>query len=124
MSNEVEPRVEMPNAYWRWLDPWKPFLDVTALVCVLAVIVWIATGLRWPVLVLLNSLGFAVVFGIPRMLKRRFAKHLLAQDLMVCLECGYSLRGLDANRCPECGVEFRLEEVQSVWSRWLQRKGA
>ena len=25
----------------------------------------------------------------------------------VCAKCGYSLAGLESNRCPECGAEYR-----------------
>lgn len=28
-----------------------------------------------------------------------------------CLKCGYNLSGLTHCRCPECGSEFRLEEL-------------
>ncbi|MGH7244740.1 MAG: hypothetical protein ACREJD_15105 [Phycisphaerales bacterium] len=35
---------------------------------------------------------------------------------LICTDCGFALRGLDgAERCPECGVEFRAEEVRGFF---------
>ena len=31
-----------------------------------------------------------------------------------CPKCGYNLSGLTHCRCPECGVEYRLEELWCV----------
>ena len=28
-----------------------------------------------------------------------------------CLSCGYPLRGLECNRCPECGSTFQIDTV-------------
>jgi hypothetical protein len=36
---------------------------------------------------------------------RKHRKH--AGQVMSCLSCGYPLRGLSSNRCPECGATFR-----------------
>lgn len=33
---------------------------------------------------------------------------------LVCPRCDYSLRGLPSPRCPECGVEFRWEDLGNV----------
>jgi hypothetical protein len=48
-------------------------------------------------------------------------------DAARCLDCGYVLTGLDANRCPECGREFHLEDFDSyttkplfvAWKYWM-----
>ena len=32
-----------------------------------------------------------------------------------CLRCGYSLRGLTATRCPECGFEPTMEVLCAAW---------
>ncbi|HRR87077.1 MAG TPA: hypothetical protein P5316_18865, partial [Phycisphaerae bacterium] len=32
-----------------------------------------------------------------------------------CLHCGYSLRGLTENRCPECGAPFDRQEMASSY---------
>ena len=29
----------------------------------------------------------------------------------ICLSCGYNLSGLTQCRCPECGTEYRLDEL-------------
>jgi hypothetical protein len=42
----------------------------------------------------------------------------LPADLLAnasCLQCGYSLRGLTENRCPECGTPFDLREMASSY---------
>ena len=41
-----------------------------------------------------------------------------------CLKCGYNLSGLTHCRCPECGTEFRLEELwpKAIYSTKPQRE--
>lgn len=35
---------------------------------------------------------------------------------LVCTDCGFALRGLDeADRCPECGIEFRAHELRGFF---------
>ncbi|MEM1108446.1 MAG: hypothetical protein AAGH99_07120 [Planctomycetota bacterium] len=36
----------------------------------------------------------------------------------ICWQCRYSLRGLDSNRCPECGVEFIPHDQATVTRVW------
>ena len=31
-----------------------------------------------------------------------------------CLQCGYNLSGLTHCRCPECGKEYRLEQLWNI----------
>lgn len=43
-----------------------------------------------------------------------------------CLKCGYLLRGLKENRCPECGQEFDrghllVKEYVVEWHKWVFR---
>jgi hypothetical protein len=40
-----------------------------------------------------------------RIQRRFFSKYMLARGLRpdACLMCGYTLRGVQGNRCPECG---------------------
>lgn len=42
-----------------------------------------------------------------------------------CLKCGYNLSGLTHCRCPECGSEFRLEELwqKAIFSTKSMRAG-
>jgi len=36
----------------------------------------------------------------------------------LCPKCGYDLSGLTLCRCPECGGEFRLEEIWQATPTW------
>lgn len=55
-------------------------------------------------------------------------EHLPILSDVLCQECGYNLRGLTRNRCPECGgniASVRLEVSQIPWARrkeigWLR----
>jgi hypothetical protein len=38
-----------------------------------------------------------------------------------CQTCGYNLRGLETNRCPECGTEFDPSKLDVARIPWLQR---
>src|SRR5690349_11519396 len=38
-------------------------------------------------------------------------------DERYCLKCGYSLRGLTDNHCPECGTEFDPENPSTFATR-------
>lgn len=41
-----------------------------------------------------------------------------------CLYCAYPLDGLpEKHICPECGLEYNLEEVREVWRRCLGERG-
>jgi len=44
----------------------------------------------------------------------RSAVSATARAELVCPRCDYSLRGLPSPRCPECGVEFRWEDLADV----------
>ncbi len=34
----------------------------------------------------------------------------------ICLDCGYSLEGLDdSGQCPECGCDYEIQNVQATW---------
>ena len=44
-----------------------------------------------------------------------------ASDLLpVCPECGYDLRGIDSDRCPECGLPIDREIVSRI--PWVHRR--
>jgi len=62
---------------------------------------------------------FILWFVWPRIEFRRMSRELEGQKYELCLGCAYPLKGLPANhRCPECGREFRLEDVQAAWMYW------
>ncbi|HEX3357436.1 MAG TPA: hypothetical protein VHS31_10735 [Tepidisphaeraceae bacterium] len=39
----------------------------------------------------------------------------------LCPSCGYNLRGLSSNRCPECGEQFDPEKLAAANIPWLKR---
>lgn len=49
------------------------------------------------------------------------AEDSLTQPELICLHCGYDLRGLDRNRCPECGEEFDPEANLRPRLPWARR---
>lgn len=50
----------------------------------------------------------------------RRGRQLKAQDFKVCINCEYLLHGLPpSGRCPECGVEYEVEELKRLWLSWL-----
>src|SRR6266542_3781127 len=40
-----------------------------------------------------------------------------------CVACGYALRGLSSNRCPECGLKFDPSRRPPPVVPWLNREG-
>lgn len=52
---------------------------------------------------------------------RRFSDHLIERKFMVCFGCGYDLRNLPSDRCPECGNGYDHEKLRSLWQDWLNR---
>jgi hypothetical protein len=55
------------------------------------------------------ALGGAAVFFVylAAARRRRFLRKLLREEgVIICLHCGYDLRGLTEGRCPECGHSF------------------
>jgi hypothetical protein len=48
------------------------------------------------------------------------------EEVLLCLDCNYSLKGLPQNRCPECGRQFNLDDSRTFNSerplRWIDRQ--
>ena len=49
--------------------------------------------------------GGAVLFSRKR-IRTRLRERLNAAGIRVCMTCGYSLRGINEGRCPECGHPY------------------
>jgi hypothetical protein len=45
----------------------------------------------------------------------------IARDIP-CLKCGYNLRGLTTDRCPECGASIALARTRESFLPWLHRR--
>lgn len=90
------------------------------------------TGGTWPwinagvgLLVILTA-GLAVI-ALAVLWRRGYVQgwHAARKTPPTCIRCGYNLSGLTQCRCPECGSEFRLEElwrkaIYSTKSRQIQ----
>lgn len=101
---------------------WRTCLWGTAVIPVGAVVV----SLLPPISVLAGlsqlTLPVYLVFG-PAFFARsesRSRRRRLARWRPVCPECGYSLRKLQADRCPECGVAFPTKS--RVFRRWAGQR--
>ncbi len=79
---------------------------------------------RWGGRFVVGVLGLFVwlyVFYRPR---RRFVARLETLEHRVCLRCGYALVSLPArHRCPECGLNYDIDDVRRVWKEWMDRFG-
>jgi hypothetical protein len=100
-----------------WLGP------LGLLACALAVG---ATTRQW---IVGNPLAMALwvlalplfIVGLPRLVGRRFAREVRAQEYLVCMNCGHSLRGLpEEHRCPECGQPYSVGELKDQWAGWFK----
>ena len=64
---------------------------------------WIETWLS-PILPAFVIITYSV-YGQRRRAAMFFRNILLRNGVPVCIKCGYCLRGLVSNRCPECGKD-------------------
>jgi len=112
----------VPPEYWHYTKTYRGVCSALGLVASLLILNWFLTGVRSPwgtVFFSISTLGIVVT---PRILKRKLFSAIADRDFLVCLECGYDLRHLDNDRCPECGVRYDAEEVVRTWKHWSTRK--
>lgn len=61
----------------------------------------------WPGIaaaVVILCLAFTLYHTLKPIADRQRRERCREQE--ICIECGYSLHGLNSNRCPECGTAF------------------
>ena len=104
-----------------WCRACATWLPALAMVCTLIASSLLGPRYRGPegvlltvVRVLLTWATFlltymAVLYCFRTRLRRAVRKHLSRLGLLICVPCGYVLRGLEGHRCPECGRAFRWE---------------
>lgn len=64
---------------------------------------WMGNIIFWPTVVIYPS----VCLWLRRRRIRYHLREQLAQSgVPICIQCGYDIRGLPENRCPECGTKF------------------
>ncbi len=69
---------------------------------------WWVQALPQLLLYLLVPLISAVAFR--RTVRQSLRKQLADQDVPICINCGYDLRGSE-DRCPECGTDFSNQDT-------------
>ena len=128
----------MPLAEWRsvgtrWLV--LPLLIgswfVVLLLLCLPIANWLESGSVYPLPPPEIMLQVVLVVGacstfmhiVLAVRRRRFRRAVRDRRYEVCLDCGYTLRGLpEAYRCPECGCTYNIEEVCKVWEDWIEMR--
>ena len=128
--NVGAPHSEYPTTYWgkpipppafrrqvRWI--WFTGAGVALVVAAGVLLIWPwELGLvEWVAIGFIASAHLAIKIHV-----RRFARATVAADFARCLVCGYRLTGLpEEGRCPECGTEYRVDDVRGAWRYYLSR---
>ena len=74
------------------------------------------------ILTLGGTAAAIALWAVAGLRERRFQRAVRALQCDVCLNCGYSLKGLpDSHRCPECGVAYDRKQVRSTWESRFAR---
>jgi hypothetical protein len=103
------------NRRWGWTVPAAGAAGTLLLARGASVIPWTTLGLSRDVVavlvIVLVVLWNAVIVGLWHRLIRTPLRHHLREELVtrgvvICLDCGYDLRGQIEPRCPECGKPF------------------
>jgi hypothetical protein len=132
---------EIPQALWRDLKLWAPLLLLLevlsaawALAAICGGLLYFSVGAQapkemlgaisiairtWPLIILPLAVG-AVVKTV---VTRRFERKVRDAEGLLCVACGYDLRG-SKGACPECGREFSPRNTVRFWSQWCDLKDA
>jgi len=102
------------RAFWYWLVLFATFYFFKD---------WVIVGYSWPWW-LEQVIGFVGVIGAAAYLmwrlrpeaQRRLRASLIECAVPVCVGCGYYLRGLVSDRCPECGREIEPHVAKLIRS--------
>lgn len=114
----------MPRPYWQRVV-WARTGYFLVWSAALLILLWVWTGWLWP-----RILGWlALIAGLvtwtvfPRVAFSRMKAKLLENEHLLCLACGYSLKGLPARHtCPECGRAYEAETTRDAWRYWLEHR--
>ncbi len=112
----------IPRPFWRMT--W--WIRAVTMLPYVGVLVWWALD-RSKVSMLIGP-GLLMVLGLlwaicPRLALRRFRTTLSANDFLLCLWCGYSLKGLPTeHRCPECGTPYEAGSLIEAWQHWVEKR--
>lgn len=121
------PRFDPPPHLTRWRNrqAWSMFA-IIMLWMGLPTAVLVFLGMVFPLMFLLQGLGWILFIAVSvgwLIAGNRMRMRLARARFQVCLNCGYSLRGLpERGCCPECGSEYELSRVRQVWRAYLWHK--
>ncbi|HUU83653.1 MAG TPA: hypothetical protein VM243_09135 [Phycisphaerae bacterium] len=117
----------MPRPYWQWVV-WAR--NGCLLVWLAAMLIPLGPWMDWIGWLTLHTLYGLVFMGMlvtwtiwPRVAFSRLRAKLLANEHLLCLSCGYPLKGLPARHtCPECGRPYEAEATRDAWRHWLEHR--
>jgi hypothetical protein len=68
-------------------------------------------------------IGGVIVVICPRVVFARMKGELLENEHLLCLHCGYSLKGLPSEHvCPECGRPYSADTLRQAWRHWIEKR--
>ena len=108
----------MPKPYWQRVTWIRGVWCALLLGAVVLPRLFTSFGIAYLALVVIAAGVLWVV--CPRIAFHGLKGRLVENDCLMCLSCGYPLRGLPARHvCPECGWAYDAEKVQGAWRYWL-----
>ncbi len=127
----------VPRPFWRrtrWFNLLRAIPIWGPVLVVLLVVVLPRSGVpprlvpKLTVFVLVLGIVIVLLAGgalqvYQRAVFRRFKAALTANDYLLCLWCGYPLKGLpDRHCCPECGTPYEATRLADAWKHWVQKR--